>query len=233
MSDVPSASNGDREPVQDAHARVRDVFDDWADRGRAEGMESGHGFAARQGFDRLELTTGAHYLDVGCGNGYTVRWASDVVGAEGRAVGIDLSPNMIERARELSAGLPNVQFHEAAFPEHPLPRGAFAGIFSMEVLYYLPDTAGALHEIARLLQPGGRFACVVDYYRENEESHTWPDDLGVAMNLLSMAAWRGAFEEAGLTVIEQTCLQYPLEEGKEPGWKQTQGSLLTVGEKRA
>ena len=114
------------------------------ERGRAEGMEEGHGFGARAGFDRLMLAPGDHYLDIGCGNGYTVRWASDVVGDEGHAVGIDLSPNMIDRAREASAGRANVQFHVAAFPDHVLPRTAFDGIFSMEVLYYLPDLKGAL-----------------------------------------------------------------------------------------
>ncbi len=231
MSVHPPASNGDRDVTQDPHARVREVFDDWADRGRAEGMESGHAFSARAGFERLELSPGAHYLDIGCGNGYTVRWAADLVGAEGQAVGLDVSPNMVERARAAAAGLAGVQFHVAAFPDHPLPRQAFQGIFSMEVLYYVPDVAGALQEIQRLLAPGGRFVCVVDYYRENSASHSWPDDLGVAMNLLSMAGWRGAFEEAGLTVAEQTCLLYPLEAGEEPGWKHTQGSLLTVGER--
>lgn len=231
MSDqVPLASNGDRDVSQDPHAPVRDVFDDWATRGRAEGMETGHAFGARAGFERLELAPGDHYLDVGCGNGYTVRWAAPLVGDEGHAVGIDLSPNMVERARTASAGLGNVQFDEAAFPQHALPRDAFRGIFSMEVLYYLPDLDGALEEIARLLVPGGRFACVVDYYRENPDSHSWPDDLGVPMTLLSMAGWRVAFEAAGLTVREQTCIQWPLEPGSEPGWKHTQGSLLTVGE---
>ena len=47
MSDAPApASNGDKEVAQDPHARVRAVFDDWAERGRAEGMESGHAFEA-------------------------------------------------------------------------------------------------------------------------------------------------------------------------------------------
>jgi ubiquinone/menaquinone biosynthesis C-methylase UbiE len=212
-----------------AQERVREVFDDWAARGRAEGMESGHGFSARAGFELLELGEGAHYLDIGCGNGYTVRWASALVGESGRAVGIDLAPGMVARAREASAGLGNVQFHEAAFPDHPLPRGAFRGVFSMEVLYYLPDLKRALEEVTALLEPGGRFACVVDYYRENEASHGWPDDLGVPMTLLSMAGWGAAFEAGGLTLLEQRCIQHPLAPGEEPGWKHTQGSLLTVG----
>jgi ubiquinone/menaquinone biosynthesis C-methylase UbiE len=229
--DRARATNGEKNLTQDPHAKVRAVFDDWADRGRAEGMESGHGFAARAAFDRLEVGAGDHYLDVGCGNGYTVRWASSRVGPEGRAVGIDLSPRMVERARSAAAGLANVQFHQAAFPDHTLPRRAFRGIFSMEVLYYLPDLAGALREIERLLAPGGRFACVVDYYQENAESHSWPDDLGCPMTLLSMSGWRAAFERAGLRPVEQLCIQYPLAPGEAPGWKHTQGSLLTLGER--
>lgn len=214
---------------EDPHARVKEVFDDWAERGRAEGMEQGHRFSARAGFDRLALAEGDHYLDLGCGNGYTVRWASSRVGESGRAVGIDLSPNMVDRACAAAMGLSNVQFHQAAFPEHVLPHGVFQGVFSMEVLYYLPDVPAAVTEVARLLQPGGRFACVVDYYEENPASHSWPQDLGCPMTLLSMAGWRAAFEQAGLMVEEQCCLQYPLAPGEEPGWKHTQGSLLTLG----
>jgi ubiquinone/menaquinone biosynthesis C-methylase UbiE len=208
---------------------VKAVFDDWAERGRAEGMEEGHRFAARQGFDRLELTPGDHYLDIGCGNGYTVRWAAGRVGESGRAVGIDLSPNMVDRARGASLGLSNVQFHQAAFPNHTLPRGAFQAIFSMEVLYYLPDVEAALREIHQLLLPGGRFVSVVDFYEENPDSHSWPEDLDVPMTLRSEAGWRAAFEAGGLRVLEQTRIPYPLAAGETPGWKHTLGSLLTLG----
>lgn len=211
--------------------RIREIFDEWAQRGRAEGMEAGHSLSARVGFERLGLESGDRYLDVGCGNGYTVRWAAAVVGDDGRGFGLDLSPEMVARAKEASAGLANVEFHVAPFPQHDLAHGSFRGIFSMEVLYYLADVEGALREIAALLAPGGRFACVVDYYKENEASHGWPEDLGCPMSLLSMKGWRGAFEAAGLDVLEQQCVQYPLTPGEEPSWKQTQGSLLTVGQR--
>ncbi len=217
-------------PQHDPHARVRAVFDDWAARGRAEGMETGHGWSARAGLDRLGLAKGEHYLDIGCGNGYTVRWAADVVGPGGRAVGLDLSPKMVARARAASVATPAVAFQQAAFPQHELPRASFQGIFSMEVFYYLPDPGAALAEVARLLVPGGRFACIVDYYRENAASHTWPQELGVPMTLLDRAGWREAVEAAGLRVREQTCLRRPLAPGEQASWKHTQGSLLTLCE---
>lgn len=207
--------------------RVQRVFDDWAVRGRAEGMEASHAPFVRQAFHRLALAHDAWYLDIGCGNGYTVRWAARAA-PQGRAVGLDLSPEMIALARTLSADLPNTEFHEAAFPEHPLPRDRFDVILAMEVFYYLPDLAAALAETCHLLRPGGHFACMVDFYMENEISHSWPSDVGVEMTLLDEAGWRAALEAAGFGDIEQHRLRLSPEEASEP-WKATEGSLLTLG----
>jgi len=208
-------------------SRVRTVFDDWAVRGRAEGMERSHGPVARKAFHHLGLKPDSWYLDVGCGNGYTVRWAAEDA-PNGKAFGLDVAPEMIARAEEMSQGMANTEFHVATFPDHDLPLGRFDAIFSMEVLYYLPSLSGALEEVARLLTPGGRFVCVVDFYQENPASHSWPEDVGVAMRLLSAAQWRQAFEDAGLKVIEQGRVTLPPEQATE-GWKVDVGSLMTVG----
>ncbi len=207
-------------------ARLREVFDGWARAGRAEGMERGHAPVARRALEKLALPRDGWYLDVGCGNGYTVRWAAEAA-PDGWAVGVDLSPEMIRKARELSAGLPNVEFQQASFPDSRLPHGCFDAVFSMEVLYYLPDLDGALVEIAQLLVPGGRFACVVDYYAENAASHPWGRQLGLDLTLLDEGGWRRAVELAGLTVVEQSRIRLPESEASEP-WKTTEGSLLTL-----
>lgn len=216
--------------MTDAHhvGRVREVFDAWADAGRAEGMEAGHGFAARVAFDRLALQPGEHYVDVGCGNGYTVRWAAEAVGPSGSATGLDLSSRMVARARAASGAFANVTFHEVTFPDHPLPKARHDAVFSIETLYYLPSVEAGLAAIHDMLRPGGRFACVVDFYFENGASHSWPEDLGCPMNLLSMAAWRAAFAATGFEVTEQACLQHPLAPDETPTWKHDQGSLLMV-----
>ncbi|MCA9536195.1 MAG: class I SAM-dependent methyltransferase [Myxococcales bacterium] len=59
-------------------ASVRSLFDQWAQAGRAEGMQHSHTPAARQAFERLAVQPGQHYLDIGCGNGYSVRWAAEI-----------------------------------------------------------------------------------------------------------------------------------------------------------
>jgi SAM-dependent methyltransferase len=206
--------------------QLREIFETWAQEGRAEGMERGHGFAARRAFELLELAREGWYLDVGCGNGYTVRWAAEAA-PDGWAVGIDLSPAMVTQARAASRAFPNVEFQVATFPDTALPHGCFDAVLSMEVVYYLPDLEDALREIARLLVPGGRFACVVDYYEENVASHRWPEDVGVEMTLLDATGWRRALERVGLTVAAQERVTQPAAAGLDD-WKVTAGSLLTL-----
>ena len=218
-------------------SRVTEVFDRWAEAGRGEGMERSHGPAARRAFDMLgfdALSGPFRYLDVGCGNGYTVRWAAALLEQRGGlAVGLDGSAKMIERARS-HAGRGPQRFVHAPFPEHQrrelLVENSFDAVFSMEVFYYLPSLEAGLAEVQRLLKPGGRFVCVVDFYAENTASHGWPAMLDVAMDLRSAAEWRAAFAGAGLRVVEQGRLRAP---AGSPGdaWKITEGSLFTLGEK--
>jgi len=207
------------------------LFDDWARSGRAEGMEREHAPAARRAFDRLQLPADGSYLDIGCGNGYTVRWAS-AAAPRGCAVGLDLSPEMIERARSLSSEFPQARFLAGDFSTAAIPGAPFDAIFSMEVFYYLDDLPAALRRVRELLKPGGRFACVVDYYRENEASHAWPADLGVAMTLLDAAGWARAFRDSGFAQVEQERLRALPGHDVDP-WMVTEGSLLTLGRRAA
>lgn len=209
-------------------ADLIELFDAWALAGRAEGMERGHSVPARMAFEALRLPLDGSFLDIGCGNGYAVRWAA-AAAPRGRALGIDAAPLMIERAREAARGIANAEFLVSAFPAASLPAQSFDAIFSMEAFYYFPDLNGALQDVARLLKPSGRFACVVDYYAENTASHSWPADLGVTMTLLDEAGWAEAFRRAGLRVVEQRRLRTPAGEASS-GWKETEGSLLTLGD---
>ncbi len=70
----------------------------------------------------------------------------------------------------------------------------------------------------------------MDFYEENSASHSWPDDVGVSMRLLSAAQWREAFEDARLEVIEQSRITLPAEQVSE-SWKVDVGSLMTAGQR--
>ena len=208
--------------------KVRGVFDEWAQNGRAEGMEKGHGRAAAEVFAELGVAAGERYLDIGCGNGYTVRWAASV-SPDVDAVGLDVSSEMIRRARALSAPQENAHFICGELPQPQVAAGSVDAAFSMEALYYFADVSAGLREVAAVLRPGGRFGCVVDYYRENEASHTWPEETGTEMTLWSAAEWRDQFAAAGFASVRQRRLTAPLERGETPSWKHSEGSLFTFG----
>jgi SAM-dependent methyltransferase len=229
------------ESPNDRVARVRAVFDAWAQGQRADDMAASHTPVARVALDRLGLRSDARFLDIGCGNGYVVRWAAEAA-PDGLALGIDVSPEMVALARRHSAGHANARFEVADITvPTALLAVSFDAIFSMEVFYYLPDLDAALRAALGLLKPGGRFACAVDYYGENAASHSWPADLGVAMTLLDEAGWRTAFERAGFVHVRQERIRQAVPSaaatevaahGPDAGWKVAQGTLLTLGECR-
>jgi arsenite methyltransferase len=99
-------------------------------------------------------------VDLGSGGGLDVFLASPLVGPEGRAVGIDMTPSMIERARAsaISGGYKNVEFHLSTIDKIPLPDGSADCIISNCVINLAPDKPAVFREMARVLKPGGRVA---------------------------------------------------------------------------
>ena len=110
------------------------------------------------------LRPGEVVVDLGCGGGLDVFLAAAKVGPTGRAIGIDMTPEMLERARQNAAkanegrGFPNVQFHQATIDRLPLPDDSVDCVISNCVINLAPDKPAVFREIARVLKPGGRLA---------------------------------------------------------------------------
>jgi SAM-dependent methyltransferase len=104
------------------------------------------------------LREGEVVVDLGCGGGLDVLLAAQRVGPTGRAIGIDMTPEMLERARAGAAevGATNVEFHLAQIDHLPLPDASVDCILSNCVINLVPDKAQAFREILRVLKPGGR-----------------------------------------------------------------------------
>ncbi len=87
-------------------------------------------------------------------------WRRNWWGRRGRAIGIDMTPAMIERARANAAagGYANVEFHLSTIDRIPLPDASVDCVISNCVLNLAPDKPAVFREIARLLKPGGRLA---------------------------------------------------------------------------
>ncbi len=106
------------------------------------------------------LRPGEVVVDLGSGGGLDIFLASKMVGPAGRAIGIDMTPAMIERARANAAvgGYTNVEFYLAMIDKIPLPDASVDCVISNCVLNLAPDKPAVFREIARILKPGGRLA---------------------------------------------------------------------------
>ncbi|MFO0791332.1 MAG: arsenite methyltransferase [Pirellulales bacterium] len=104
------------------------------------------------------LRPGETVVDLGCGGGLDVFLAADRVGPTGRAIGIDMTPEMLEHARRNAAGRANVEFHQSTIDQLPLADGSVDCVISNCVINLAPDKQAVFREIARVLKPGGRLA---------------------------------------------------------------------------
>jgi arsenite methyltransferase len=104
------------------------------------------------------LRAGETVVDLGSGGGLDVFLAADKVGPTGRAIGIDMTDEMLELARRNSAGRTNVEFHKATIDELPLADSSVDCVISNCVINLASDKGAVFKEIARVLKPGGRLA---------------------------------------------------------------------------
>jgi SAM-dependent methyltransferase len=105
------------------------------------------------------LRPGETVVDLGSGGGLDVLLAAPKVGPTGRAIGIDMTPEMIERARQNAGGrCPNVEFHLATIDRLPLADTSVDCIISNCVINLAPDKQAVFREMVRVLKPGGRVA---------------------------------------------------------------------------
>jgi arsenite methyltransferase len=119
-------------------------------------VESFAGVANPHLLGRIE--TGQVVLDLGCGAGTDLLIAAQMVGPEGRAIGIDMTPTMLERARESAAemGLDNIELHQGLIESLPIPDESVDVVISNGVIDLVPDKDAVFAEIDRVLRPGGR-----------------------------------------------------------------------------
>jgi SAM-dependent methyltransferase len=151
----PSAStyySQDVAGIKDAYEKL-DGHVDEADLGLGCGLPTEH----------AGLGPGQTVVDLGSGAGNDVFIARSVVGETGRVIGIDMTPEMIAKARENAGrrGFTNVEFRLGDIEALPVEDASADVVVSNCVLNLVPDKKRAFAEIFRILKPGGRF-CISD-----------------------------------------------------------------------
>ncbi len=104
------------------------------------------------------VNEGEAVLDIGCGTGVDTLIAATLVGPKGRAVGIDMIPEMLDQAKKnlRETRLENVTFQQTSAEKLPFPDNEFDVVISNGVFNLIPDKAKALAEVYRVLKPNGR-----------------------------------------------------------------------------
>src|SRR5438874_8019345 len=97
-------------------------------------------------------------LDLGCGAGTDLLIAAQMTGPTGRVIGVDMTPTMLDRARESARemGFDNVHLHESLIESLPLEDASVDVVISNGVIDLVPNKDAVFDEIDRVLRPGGR-----------------------------------------------------------------------------
>jgi SAM-dependent methyltransferase len=166
-----------RRLVRDSYRAARPAGGAVADRiyapetlARVPAVAREHALGVADPLRYAQLEPGDTALDLGCGGGIDVVLAAQRVGPEGRVIGLDFLPEMLEltRAAAAEAGLDNVETVEASMEDVPLPDESVDLVFSNGTLNLSPRKARVLAESARVLKQGGDL-CVADLTLNEDE----------------------------------------------------------------
>ena len=154
-----------------------------------------------------DLKEGETVLDLGSGAGADVLISARRVGPTGRAIGLDMTDEMLALARSNAeqAGIENVEFHKGYIEAIPLPDAGVDVVISNCVLNLSGDKPRVLREVARVLRPGGRFAISDVIADEGMDDATRADMrqwTGCIAGALTRQEFISALANAGLTDIE-------------------------------
>jgi ubiquinone/menaquinone biosynthesis C-methylase UbiE len=175
---------------------LRHEFNQWASGGRGEGMIEGHLDVTEQIIELMQIQASDRLLDLGCGIGWATRLLAERA-EDGAAIGVDISNEMIDRAKSHQTNPANISFINSPASALPFKDNYFDKALSIESLYYYPDPLAALREVFRVLLGGGRAFFMVNLYVENEGSHHWVEKLKVPVHLLSEGQYRTIFTDVG------------------------------------
>jgi arsenite methyltransferase len=154
-----------------------------------------------------DLHEGETVLDLGSGAGADVLISAHRVGATGKAIGLDMTDEMLDRARRnaAEAGVANVEFVKGYIEDIPLATGSVDVVISNCVINLAADKRKVIAETARVLKPGGRFAVsdvIADPDMDDDTLADMAQWTGCIAGALTEDEFRAVLADAGMTDID-------------------------------
>jgi len=199
------------------------TFNDWALKGKDEGMERGHAPAVNKMLDIIYSKTSSinkkfNFLDIGCGNGWVVRKFTNHKNCN-VSLGIDGAPAMIDKAKSKDdkGNYININIEEWKCNE------SFDIIFSMETFYYLENIDTFINNLYdNGINDNGSLIIGIDHYKENTSTLTWEKDYNLKTTTLSIEDWHKKLSKYSFSNIR--IYQY----GQKEDWE---GTLILHAQK--
>ena len=176
--------------------RLRHEFNRWAENGFGESMGLDHLWLAERIIPKMNLSSGDRILDLGCGDGWACRFIAEHSGV-GHVVGLDVSDEMVRRARVKSTHGENLAFVCASAEHIPYPDEAFTRVLSISAFYYFEHPETVLTELLRVVAPGGRLFLLTCLYKGLPDWSTSARGLSVPVQVCSADEYKSMLQAAG------------------------------------
>jgi ubiquinone/menaquinone biosynthesis C-methylase UbiE len=181
---------------------LRHEFNLWAEKGLGETMESDHVWFTERAFDKMNLSAASRILDLGCGEGYASRLM--VARSDGfcQVVGLDVSDEMVRRARTKSCQFEKIAFLCGSAEHIPCRDAVFTEVLSVSAFYYFENKERVLKELFRVLAPGGQLLILVGLYKGAPDWHSLAHKLKLQVHVCSADEYKSMLQSTGWVDVE-------------------------------
>lgn len=195
---------------------LRRGFNRWARHGRGESMERDHARIAETIWQRMQLSASDRILDLGCGQGWACRRLAERAPEGCVIMGVDISDEMIRRAREKSRAFANVTYHCGKADQIPKVSGYFTKIMSIEAFYYFERQDEVLRELLRVMQPGGQLYLLLCLFEDDLKSPKWVKDIGLPVQNRTPREYEDMLQGEGWISVDCRVFDFRPNPGMQP-----------------
>jgi len=185
-----------------ADIRLRHEFNLWAEKGLGESMAADHAWFTERALDKMSLSPASRILDLGCGEGCASRLMAARSDGVFQVVGLDVSDEMVHRARIKSRQFERITFLCGSAEHIPCRDEVFTEVLSVSAFYYFENQGRVLKELFRVLAPGGQLLILVGLYKGVPDWRILARKLRVPVHVCSAVEYRSLLRSAGWVDVE-------------------------------